>query len=36
MKKREERVRIKIPGIVRAAVFFASVASILFKKEWKD
>lgn len=36
MKKREERVRIRIPGIVRVAVFFAAVASILLKKEWKD
>lgn len=34
MKKREERVRI--PRIVKVALFFVAVASILFKKEWMD
>lgn len=36
MKKREERVRVRIPRIVKAALFFAAVAGILLKKEWKD
>lgn len=36
MKKREEKVRTRIPWIARAALFFAAVAGILLKKEWKD
>lgn len=36
MEKREERVRIRLPWIVKVAVFFSAAASILFKKEWKD
>lgn len=33
-EKREERVRV--PWTMKAALFFAAVADILFKREWKD
>jgi hypothetical protein len=36
MGKREERKKVRIPGIGKAALILAAAVFILHKKEWND